>query len=83
MSQAANQYAPVYDVLYPPNDDGTVLMVMPFLSEWEEPAFKTIGEIIDLVKQVFEVSSCVLPIYHAEFRNKGLQFMHSCSVAHK
>ncbi|KAF9462414.1 kinase-like domain-containing protein [Collybia nuda] len=61
----SNHCVPFYEVIKIPNED-TYLAVMPFLTHWEEPAFETIGEVLEFFRQIFE----------------GVQFMHSLNVAH-
>ncbi|KAJ7165546.1 kinase-like domain-containing protein [Mycena crocata] len=67
MSDSRNHCVPLYEVLNVPDDDDMLLMVMPFLSEWNVPEFCMIGEIVDFVGQTIE----------------GLQFIHKQNVAHR
>ncbi|KAJ8474870.1 hypothetical protein ONZ45_g15805 [Pleurotus djamor] len=62
-----NHCVPIYDVLQCPNDETTIILVMPMLKEWYRPAFDTIGEAVEFFRQIFE----------------GLQFMHANNVAHR
>lgn len=55
-SHVANHCIPVYDVLKTPEEDGEVLMVMPFLTPWDTPRFETVGEMVSFFKQILEVS---------------------------
>ncbi|RDB25211.1 hypothetical protein Hypma_007478 [Hypsizygus marmoreus] len=66
-SHPSNRCIPIFDVLRVPNDDDTIILVMPVLYRNEVPPFETIGEIVDFCRQVFE----------------GLRFMHEHHVAHR
>ncbi|KZT29105.1 hypothetical protein NEOLEDRAFT_1128667 [Neolentinus lepideus HHB14362 ss-1] len=66
-SDLRNHCVPILEVLDPPEEDDLVLLVMPFLCDYDSPAFDTFGETIAFFKQVFE----------------GLQFMHTLHVAHR
>jgi len=66
-SNPRNHCIPVYDVLQVPDDNDTVLLVMPLLYDNENPPFETIGEVMDFFRQIFE----------------GLQFMHQNNIAHR
>lgn len=66
-SHPRNHCVPVYDVLDVPDEENTVLLVLPLLRSYDDPPFRTVGEMIDFFSQVFE----------------GLQFMHQCHVAHR
>jgi hypothetical protein len=46
---------PIYEVLKVPGDDDKVIIVMPLLRRWDEPEFETVGEGVDLFRQLFEV----------------------------
>lgn len=59
-SHAENHCVPIDDVLHAPNDEKTILIVMPFLSRWTKPALETVGETIELFRQLFEVGFAVL-----------------------
>jgi len=62
-----NYTVPIYEVLQVPEDDNIVLLVMPFLRNYNNPKFQTIGEAVDFFNQTF----------------KGLQFLHKNLVAHR
>lgn len=84
-----NHCIPIYDVLDVPDDDTYVIIVMPFLSSWDTPAFDTVGETVEFFRQIFKVSggavsgvlACFIDYLFSAFQ--GLQFMHSLNVAHK
>ncbi|THV06319.1 hypothetical protein K435DRAFT_645355 [Dendrothele bispora CBS 962.96] len=67
-----NHCVPIYEVLRVPNDRSKMkdvvveLLVMPFLTRWNQPSFKTVGEIVDFFQQTIE----------------GLSFLHSNNIAH-
>jgi hypothetical protein len=53
--EASNHTVPLLDVLQVPNDDAVVLLVMPMLRKFDDPPFGTLGEVVECVKQAFEV----------------------------
>ncbi|KAI0358593.1 hypothetical protein OH77DRAFT_1449137 [Trametes cingulata] len=62
-----NHCVPIYEVLESPSDGDVTILVMPFLRPYNAPRFDTIGEAIELFRQLFE----------------GVQFMHEHRVAHR
>lgn len=54
-SHKDNRCVPIYDVLNVPDDEGNVLIVMPFLYQWDDPPHGTIGEAVEFFRQMFEV----------------------------
>ncbi|PCH36039.1 hypothetical protein WOLCODRAFT_91811 [Wolfiporia cocos MD-104 SS10] len=64
---ARNHCVPIYEVLKVPSDNNTVILVMPFLRQFDDPEFQTVGEVVELCQQLFE----------------GLRFMHENRVAHR
>ncbi|KAH9931537.1 uncharacterized protein B0H18DRAFT_989848 [Fomitopsis serialis] len=66
-SDSRNHCVRLCDVLNVPNEDDTVILVMPLLRRYDSPPFETVGEAVDFFSQVFE----------------GLQFMHHHYVAHR
>lgn len=52
-----NHCVPILEVLRPPDDDQYVILVMPFLRECMNPAFETVGEVVEFLRQIFEVRS--------------------------
>jgi hypothetical protein len=50
-----NHCVPFLEVLDVPNDEATVIIVMPFLRPFDDPPFGTIGEVFDCLIQLFEV----------------------------
>jgi len=66
-SDPRNHCVPIYEVLKVPEEDDKVILVMPLLRSWDEPAFETVGEGVDFFRQLFE----------------GLQFIHEQHVAHR
>ncbi|TFK39427.1 kinase-like domain-containing protein [Crucibulum laeve] len=67
VSDPRNHCAGTWDVLKIPDKNDEFIIVMPLLQEFENPPFETVGEVVDLCRQLFE----------------GLQFMHSNNVAHR
>ncbi|KIK55652.1 hypothetical protein GYMLUDRAFT_248470 [Collybiopsis luxurians FD-317 M1] len=64
-----NHCVPVHETLYLPESDEkgrNSIIVMPYLVEWDEADFKTVGEVVDFCCQIFE----------------GLQYIHSLNIAH-
>ncbi|EEB97413.1 hypothetical protein MPER_03273, partial [Moniliophthora perniciosa FA553] len=53
-SDPSNHCIPVHETLDLPNTDEEVLIVMPYLRDWDFPSFDTIGEVIRFCRQVFE-----------------------------
>lgn len=45
---------PLFDVLDLP-EESTMFLVSPFLTEWDQPSFVTIGEAVEFFRQLFEV----------------------------
>jgi serine/threonine protein kinase len=81
----ANHSVPISDTFVDPTDENISYLVMPFLRLVDDPTFESIGEILDFVDQVLEVSegpslskSDVLICCP-----QGLIFMHSKGVAHR
>ncbi|KDQ55744.1 hypothetical protein JAAARDRAFT_133573 [Jaapia argillacea MUCL 33604] len=66
-SDPHNHCVPVIEVLQVPDDEDTLLLVMPFLRPFDDPRFDTVGEAVAFFQQVFQ----------------GLQFLHSHFVAHR
>lgn len=52
----ANHCVPIYDVLEVPNKDNIAILVMPLLRDATDPFFDTVGEVVDCVHQLFEVT---------------------------
>ena len=43
-------------MLQPPQRQDVVLVVLPFLCAWNEPRFRTFGEVIECTRQLIEVT---------------------------
>jgi hypothetical protein len=54
-----NRSVPIFDVLHPPGEDDTVLIVMPLLRSFDSPPFDTVGEVVDFFTQILEVQTFV------------------------
>ena len=61
-THADNHCIPVYDVLQVPNEEQMELIVMPLLSDWEEPPLDTVGETIEFFRQLFTMISYYLTL---------------------
>src|SRR5580658_3805805 len=80
----ANHCVPIYEVLQVPDEEDTILLVMPLLRLYDDPRFDTFGEVLEFFRQIFEVQclvSCV--IFSSLTSYQGLQFMHKHHVAHR
>lgn len=54
-SNVTNHCVHVYDVLNIPDDDNHFIIVMPLLQDWAACPFDTIGESVEMFRQLFEV----------------------------
>ncbi|GJJ14673.1 hypothetical protein Clacol_008939 [Clathrus columnatus] len=52
-----NHCIPILDILEVPDVDDLVLLVMPLLRPYNNPSFVTIGETVDFLKQILQVSA--------------------------
>lgn len=50
----ANHCVPIYDVI-PIPEDQRVIIVMPLLRDYVSPPFCTFGEVVECLRQLFEV----------------------------
>ncbi|KAH9937743.1 hypothetical protein B0H21DRAFT_758128 [Amylocystis lapponica] len=66
-SDPHNHCVPIYEILQCPDDEDTILLVMPILRQYNSPRLQTVGEAVDFFHQLFE----------------GLKFMHDQHVAHR
>lgn len=83
-----NHCVPLLDVLLDDEDPGVSYIVMPFLRLVDNPPFETIGDAVDFVGQILEVSgfySLRLQLLLDDLCsfNKGLEFIHDHDVAHR
>lgn len=69
-----NHCCPIYEVLQDPTDENTIIIVMPHLRRFINPAFQTIGEAVEFFRQVFEVRIDLirLVISHRQLCNPGI-----------
>ena len=51
-----NHCAPLLDVLNPVPSDNGAYLIFPTIREFNDPDFETLGEILDFIKQILEVS---------------------------
>lgn len=56
-SDPRNHCVRLHEVLSVPGDEDISIMVLPFLSPFTHPPFRTVGEVVDFVSQILEVSS--------------------------
>lgn len=54
-SNPSNHCIPLLEVLSIP-EEHTTFLVLPFLSDWDNPPLETIGEAVAFFKQIFQVS---------------------------
>lgn len=54
-SHPMNHCIPIFDVLVPPDDPDIQILVMPLLRKNGEPSIATIGEMMEFLRQLFEV----------------------------
>ena len=54
-SNPANHCVPIHEVLQVPDDEDTVILVMPLLRSFYKPRFDTYGEVIEYFRQIFVV----------------------------
>ncbi|KIK54390.1 hypothetical protein GYMLUDRAFT_48753 [Collybiopsis luxurians FD-317 M1] len=66
-SNPRNHCVPLLQVLHIPGIDDETLLVMPWMRKPNDPDFRTIGEGLQFVREIFE----------------GLQYMHENNVAHR
>ncbi|KAG1767447.1 hypothetical protein EDD22DRAFT_967852 [Suillus occidentalis] len=65
-SDSKNHCVPFLDVLSVPGEDNTQIIVMPLLLDFSKLPFDSFGEVVEMLRQLFE----------------GLLFMHKYRVAH-
>lgn len=58
-----NHCVPIYDALQVPDRPHEMILVMPYLKQFNDPPFLTVGEVVDFLTQIFEVCSHVHTIY--------------------
>ncbi|KAL4243617.1 hypothetical protein ABKN59_011688 [Abortiporus biennis] len=67
-SDPRNHCVPLLEVLEnAPDHPDLNILVFPFLREFKNPRFRTVGEALEFFRQIFE----------------GLDFMHQCHIAHR
>lgn len=55
LQDPTNHCVPIFDVLDDPLEPTKALLVMPYLRPFDDPEFRTIGEVVDFVSQTLEV----------------------------
>lgn len=51
----ANHCIPILDVVNDPLEPAKAMMIMPYLRPFDDPDFRTIGEVVDFISQTLEV----------------------------
>lgn len=84
-SDPRNHCVQLLEVLPVPDDDDLTIMVFPFLTPFDSPFFRTVGEVVDFLSQVFEVSLVytLMVLMPTVALLQGLLFMHEHHVAHR
>lgn len=54
-TDTSNHCVPILEVLEVPDDSSTLLIAMPLLRKLDDPPFETLGEVVDCLRQAFEV----------------------------
>ncbi|KAF7301144.1 Protein kinase domain-containing protein [Mycena indigotica] len=62
-----NRTVPLLDVIPLPDDDSTLIIVIPFLQQFDVPVFRHLREVVECMRQYFQ----------------GLQFMHFHRITHR
>lgn len=84
IADPCNHSIPVLEMLTPPGTENILLAVMPCLRPWDSPHFETYGEVIEFIRQIFEVSSHSENVGLAQLiREQGVQFLHRKRIAHR
>lgn len=55
-SDPRNHTIPLLDILHVPDDGDIDILVMPLFRACDSPAWKTVGEVIAFIAQIFEAS---------------------------
>ncbi len=78
-----NHCVPVLDVFADPSDPQSLLLVMPYLRQFNDPNFSSVGEVIDFVDQTMEVRNPDHLPRQTLTTIQGLAFLHRNLVAHR
>lgn len=54
-SHPRNHCVPTYEILDIPDEEDTILLVLPLLRPYDNPVFVTVGETVDFFAQIFQV----------------------------
>ena len=71
-SDPRNHCAPVYDVLHSPLDEDIAFVILPFLSLYDEPRFRTFGEAVECFRQMIEVRFDAILYFNMTYHFIGL-----------
>lgn len=52
-----NHCVPICEILQCPDDEDTIILVMPFFKLFDRPRFETVGEAVEFIQQMIEVTS--------------------------
>lgn len=63
-SHPHNHCSPLIEVLELPGDPDHVILVTPLLREFDDPPFQFVGEVVECLRQVFEVGLGLLTTYN-------------------
>lgn len=72
-----NHCIPIYDVLTVPDKSHEIILVMPLFRPFENPPFRTVGEVVDFLTQIFEVCLYLSPVL-MDFKHCLLRDYTSC-----
>jgi hypothetical protein len=61
-----NHSIPIYEVLPVPGDEGTAILVMELGRDYSNPPWDTVGEMVDCIIQIFEVSCVFLCVISSD-----------------
>ncbi len=80
-----NHCCPIMEVLQDPQDPDIQVIVMPYLRDYNDPKFATVGEAVEFFRQAFEVRdrNKLMRVGTTDRAHQGLQFMHEHHVAHR
>lgn len=79
----------LYEVLDVPltDEEPAQLLVLPFLRPWDDPPLLTVGEAVDLIRQMLEVGGFACGISPVSFLiylcAQGMSFVHDNAIAHR
>ena len=80
-----NHCVSIWDFFDAPDDLSRTIIVMPLLRKFDDPPLETVGEVVECVRQLFEVRCCLEAKVLRDHLMiaQGLQSMHDHGVAHR